>query len=132
MSQGTINYQPIDDGKILIQNFLGPVTFEASIQSWKDIIELKVCEVLPEGIISDFSESGKWDTLSNIPKLIEFFDQHRDFFTGLISAAIVQQPEKTASGELVKQGITEHNLPFEHELFYSLDNAIRWMRSKIL
>jgi hypothetical protein len=132
MSEGTIEYKAIDDGKILIRNYLGAFTFEQSIQSWVDIIELKVCEILPKGVISDFSESKQWDTLSNIPKLLEFFDEHRDFFSGLISAAIVQEPNKTASGELVKQGITEHKLPFEHELFFSLDNALRWMRAKII
>jgi hypothetical protein len=131
MAQGTITYQAIDDGKILIRKYLGAFTFEQSIKSWEDIIELKVCKVLPKGVISDFSISGQWDTLSNIPKLLEFFDQHRDFFTGLISAAVVQQPEKTVSGELVKRGIVEHKLPFEHELFYSLENAISWVKNRI-
>jgi hypothetical protein len=132
MEEGNILYEAIDEGKILIRTFTGPVTFEQSIQSWIDVIEMKVCRVLPQGVISDFSTSGKWDTLSNIPKLLDFFDHHRNFFNGLISAAVVQQPEKTVSGELVKRGIADHKLPFEHELFYSLENAIRWVRSKIL
>lgn len=131
MSKGTITYHPIDEGKILIRNFIGPVSFEQSVESWRDIIELKVCDIHPKGVISDFSISGKMDSNTNIPKLLKFFNEHKDFFSGLISASIVQQPDKTVSGELVKIGISENKLPFEHELFYSLENALRWMRSRI-
>jgi hypothetical protein len=132
MSKGTIIYDTIDDGIILIREFQGPVSFEESIESWKQIINLEVCKVHPKGVISDFSESGSMDSNTNIPKLIEFIDQHIEFFSKLISAAVVKQPDKTVSGELVRQGIQENKLPFEHELFYSIDNAIRWMRNKTL
>jgi hypothetical protein len=132
MHEGAIIYKTIDNGKILIREFQGPVSFEESIESWKEIINLSVCKVHPKGVISDFSISGSMDSNTNIPKLIEFIDQHIEFFSELISAAVVQQPDKTVSGELVRQSIKENKLPFEHELFYSIDNAIGWMRSKIL
>jgi hypothetical protein len=132
MSDGNITYKSIDNGKILIRYFLGPVSFEESIDSWRDIIEFKVCKTHPKGVISDFSESGKMDSNDNISKLMLFMDENKDFFSGIVSASIVQQPDKTASGELVKQGISEHKLPLEHELFYSVENAFRWMHSKII
>lgn len=132
MSTDSITYMPIDNGDILIRTHHDTLNFEESIQSWQDIIDLKVCDKHPKGVISDFSTAGAVVSLPNISKLLEYFEKHIDFFSGIISAAVVQHPDKTASGELVKEGITDKNMPFRHELYYSLENAIRWMRTEIM
>lgn len=131
MSTESITYASIDDGDILIRTYHKTLDFEESIMSWQDIIDLKVCDKHPKGVISDFSTTGVVVSVANVAKLLEYIDRHIDFFSGIISAAVVQHPDKTASGELVKEGIADKNMPFQHELYFSLDNALRWMRTEL-
>ena len=131
MPTDSITYMSLDDGDILIRTYHETLNFEESIKSWQDIIDLKVCDKYPKGVISDFSTTGAIDKFANINKLLEYIDKHIDFFSGIISAAVVQHPDKTVSGELVKEGIADKKMPFRHELYFSLENAIRWMRTEI-
>ena len=126
----SITYEVIANGDIVVRKFIGNVSFDESIESWNKIINLEVCDRQPRGVISDFSESGPMDSSSKIQALIDFFKQHDDFFKNLLSASIVKHPDKTASGELVKRSISDNRLPFRHELFYSIENAIGWMQDE--
>jgi hypothetical protein len=85
----TINLRYIDDGKILVREARGKLTFYDIYDSWLEMVNTGVLNSSLLGIINDFRELELTANINDVNRILELIEENIDTFQNIKIAVVV-------------------------------------------
>jgi hypothetical protein len=85
----TINLRYIDDGKILVREARGKLTFYDIYDSWLEMVNTGVLNSSLLGIINDFRELELTANINDVNRILELIEDNIDTFQNIKIAVVV-------------------------------------------
>ena len=85
----TINLRYIDDGKILVREARGKLTFYDLYDSWLEMVNTGVLNSSLLGIINDFRELELTANINDVNRILELIEENIDTFQNIKIAVVV-------------------------------------------
>jgi len=85
----TINLRYIDDGKILVREARGKLTFYDLYNSWLEMVNTGVLNSSLLGIINDFRELELTANINDVNRILELIEENIDTFQNIKIAVVV-------------------------------------------
>jgi len=122
MTISSCKYRYDQSEGILYKSYIGPVSFEYFVSTWKDAFD---SGEVPQGIkryVIDYSSASFNVKVSEYIKIAEFYKEHIDYFRGSRIAVIVSSPQDIVIPILVE---TKDD-GYSSKTFTTLEAARKW------
>lgn len=114
--------------KIVYREFYGDLIIEEIGESWKEVLNNPDFGKKGFNLLSDYTKSTLQISASSLDSVLNFYNSHKDIFTGKKHAVIVSKPRQTAFSILFQQQHNHDIMAFN--VFDDISSAKEWLKSK--
>jgi len=114
---------------VLCRSFKGDLTIDALFESFENVLNMKVVDTLPKGIITDLRQANLKMERADMVRFREFHEKHKAYYDQLIIAILVSSPESTALAQIAKKKV---GAALNNEIFSTKEAALAWIQSQLL